>query len=73
MRANKLSVNIKKTNYVVLKSRQKRIHTDLSLSFNDQLIKKEHVVKFLGVYIDENLSWSEHIAYICKKISNQWE
>ena len=69
MKANKLSVNIKKTNYVVFESRQKRINTDLSLSFNDQLLKKEHVVKFLGVYIDENLSWSEHIAYICKKIS----
>ena len=40
MRANKLSVNIKKTNYVVFKSRQKRINTDLSLSFNGQLLKK---------------------------------
>ena len=69
MRANKLSVNIKNTNYVVFKSRQKRINTDMSLSFNNQLLKKERVVKFLGVYIDENLSWSEHIAYICKKIS----
>ena len=58
MRANKLSVNIKKTDYIVFKSKQKRINTDLSLSFNDQLLKKEHVVKFLGVYIDENLSWS---------------
>ena len=32
-------------------------------------LKKEHVVKFLGVYIDENLSWTEHIAHICIKIS----
>jgi hypothetical protein len=66
---NKLSVNIKKTNYVVFKSKQKRINTDLSLSFNGQALKKEHVVKFLGVLIDENLSWTEHITYICKKIS----
>jgi hypothetical protein len=49
MKTNKLSVNIKKTNYVVLKSKQKRINTDLSLSFNGQVLKKEHVVKFLGV------------------------
>jgi hypothetical protein len=69
MKANKLSVNIKKTNYVVFKSKQKRINTDLSLSFNGQVLKKEHVVKFLGVNYDENLSWTEHITYICKKIS----
>jgi hypothetical protein len=69
MKANKLSVNIKKTNYVVFKSKQKRINTDLSLSFNGQALKKAHVVKFLGVFIDENLSWTEHITYICKKIS----
>ena len=56
MKANKLSVNIKKTNYVVFKSKQKIINTHLSLSFNGQALKKEHVVKFLGVLIDENLS-----------------
>ena len=38
MKANKLSVNIKKTNYVVFKSKQKRINTDLSLSFNGQVL-----------------------------------
>jgi hypothetical protein len=41
----------------------------LSLSFNGQALKKEHVVKFLGVLIDENLSCTKHITYICKKIS----
>ena len=38
MKANKLSVNIKKTNYVVFKSKQKRINTDSSLSFNGQVL-----------------------------------
>ena len=69
MKANKLSVNIKKANYVVFKSKQKRINIDLSLSFNGQVLKKEHVLKFLGVNCDENLSKTEHITYICKKIS----
>jgi hypothetical protein len=54
---------------VVFKSKQKRINTDLSRSFNGKVLKKEHVVKFLGVLIDENLSWTEHVTYICKKIS----
>ena len=41
----------------------------MSLSFNGQALKKEHVAKFLGELIDENLSWTKHITYICKKIS----
>ena len=30
---------------------------------------QKRVVKFLGVFIDENLSWKFHINYICKKVS----
>ena len=35
---------------------------------NQILVQKRHV-KFLGVYLDENLSWKIHINYISKKIS----
>ena len=69
MKANKLSVNIKKTNYVVFKSKQKRMGGNLSLSFDGKLLKQDQVVKFLGVFLHENLSWKPHINYICKKIS----
>ena len=42
---------------------------NLSLSFDGNLLKQEQVVKFLGVFLHENLSWKPHINYICKKIS----
>ena len=32
-------------------------------------IKREHVTKFLGVFIDENLSWKQHIEILSSKIS----
>ena len=64
MRSNKLSVNIKKTNYVVFKSAQKKVLSDLPLSFN-----KKNSVKFLGVYIDNSLTWKSHINHVCKKMS----
>ena len=32
-------------------------------------IKGEHVTKFLGIFIDENLSWKQHIAIVSSKIS----
>ena len=31
--------------------------------------KKETEVKFLGIYIDEGLTWNLHLNYICKKVS----
>ena len=32
-------------------------------------IKREHVTKFLGVFIAENLSWKQHIDIVSSKIS----
>ena len=37
--------------------------------YDGVLLKEEEVVKFLGVFIDEHLTWKPHITYICKKIS----
>ena len=69
MRSNKLSVNIKKTNYVVFKSAQKKASSDLPLSFNSQILKEKNAVKFLGAYIDNSLTWKSHINHVCKKMS----
>mgnify|MGYP000480072878 FL=1 len=32
------------------------------------LIQKDHI-KYLGVLIDETISWKHHISFICSKIS----
>ena len=69
MKSNRLSVNIKKTNYVIFKSKQKRVDANLSLYYDNNPLKKEQFTKFLGVYIDENLSWIPHINHVCLKIS----
>ena len=69
MKANKLSVNIEKTNYIVFKSRQKKINDNFALFYDTKLLKQKHDVNFLGVYIDENLNWKPHINHVCNKIS----
>ena len=69
MRSNKLSVNMKKTNYFVFKSAQKKALSDLPLSFNSQILKEKNSVKFLGVYIDNSLTWKSHINHVCKNMS----
>ena len=67
--ANKLSVNISKTNYIIFKPRQKKQIFDLNLKINNKEINRVNEVCFLGVILDENLSWKAHISHIAHKIS----
>ena len=42
----------------------------LSLSYNDIDLQLTIGDKILGVYIDENFQWDNHIKYICKNVSS---
>ena len=52
------------------KPRQKRIlHNDLSIMINDCVIDRVKEVVFLGVILDEHISWKPHISHVARKIS----
>ena len=73
--ANKLSLNIKKSNYVIFRPRQKTVKYQVNLRVFDHHsgtfipLECKNYVKYLGVLIDENLSWKQHIFHIASKIS----
>jgi hypothetical protein len=73
MKTYKLSVNINKTIYVIFSSKQKTTKINLPVLFDDNPLKRVNVVKFLGIYIDENLTWKDHIDHVCTKISKSIE
>ena len=64
---NKLSLNVLKTNYMIFTN--KYVCNNINIVFDQQLIERVHTTKFLGVFIDDKLSWHHHIAYVCKKIN----
>ena len=67
---NKLSLNIKKSNFIIFLSKGKKYNTDnLKININGNEIKQVNFTKFLGIYIDEHLSWAQHIDYLSKKIA----
>ena len=40
-----------------------------TMTFNNMEIKRENSIKFLGVIIDENLTWENHIEVVENKLS----
>ena len=71
-RANKLSLNASKMRYTFFHKLQ--IADDIPLQLpplwiNNILIKREYSLKFLGVILDENLSWKSHIKLLENKIA----
>src|SRR6218665_2539301 len=68
--ANKLSVNLSETNYILFRSHRKVVSmSNLKLEIDDKEIMQVTSSKFLGVYIDQHLTWVEHISHIYKKIA----
>ena len=65
---NKLSLNIKKTHYVIF-SLRKKVKTSLKICIDNNILKRVSKSKFLGVMIDSKMSWNDHIKYIKNKIS----
>ena len=65
--ANKLSLNIEKSNFVIFRPRQKRSEMDITLSINGRYLKTVYYIRYLAVFIDSHLSWKHQIGYIAKK------
>ena len=75
LQANKLSLNVAKTEYMLIGSRQRlaKLPLEPNICIGSDLIKRVRDTKILGVYIDESLTWSKHIEEITKKITIQQE
>ena len=74
--ANKLSLNANKTKYIVIRPKHRRCDLDnMNVLINDTPLNRigqncvDTSVKFLGICIDEHLTWKNHIQQVNCKIS----
>lgn len=67
--ANKLSLNVKKCNFMVFAGRRNYIFDDIRICIQNQQIDKVSSVRFLGVQLDDKLMWKDHIGTVCKKVT----
>ena len=62
--ANKLSLNVKNTKYSCFRKSSKKDNIQLRLpilNINGFTVDRESSINSLGVWIDENLTWRDHI------------
>ena len=66
--SNKLSLNVDKSHLIVF-SKAQHAPTDSIVLLDRKQLTQVHSIKFLGVIIDDKLSWQQHVNYIRGKLS----
>ena len=68
LKINRLSLNVKKTHYIIFATRN-FTRPNLNVQIEGHTVDETYQTKFLGVIIDSNLTWKQHIMYISGKIA----
>ena len=76
-RANKLTLNVSKTKYILFRKSGVSVNLDnVLLKIGDKIIERrgedceDKYFKFVGILLDENLSWVHHLNHIRGKLSS---
>ena len=69
LRANKLSLNESKTKLLIFRPRRKLNITVLNIKLNNFSLTLEKTVLYLGIEIEEALSWNKQTEILAKKLS----
>ena len=72
LKANKLSLNERKTKFTLFHKPRDKDNSPFqlpNLKVNNNEIKRNSSIKFLGVIVDENLTWIDHITLVESKLS----
>ena len=68
LKLNKLSLNAQKTKLMIFHRKQKQVD-EINVQINGTQIERVESFNFLGIMLDENLTWKSHIEMVAKKIS----
>ena len=69
LNANKISLNIKKTELVIFKHMNKKLECPIKIKLSRKRLYPSKSVKYLGLKIDENLDWKVQTHDIATKLN----
>lgn len=68
--SSNLLLNVNKTNFISFKTRQNRSSLIPNIILDNYTVEQLTDTKFLGLIVDSNLSWDDHIRFLSKKLSS---
>lgn len=69
LNANKLFLNVSKTKHIVFRTPNSKPPPDkLKILLNRSVIEKTSSVRFLGLVVNEHLSWKPHMDFLLQKL-----
>ena len=72
MRQNRLSLNVSKTKFMLIGSKQRVARAgNIGISLNGENVETVHNFKYLGMILDQQLHFHEHIEQLVDKVSNR--
>ena len=69
--SNKLTVNIKKTHYIIFHRYKKFTYPLPPIKINQEILAERKTSKFLGIMIQQQLLWHYHINHLQSKIAKK--
>lgn len=70
LNSKNLLLNSNKSNFVSFSTKQARSKLCPTIFVEEEILNQVEETKFLGLIIDENLSWAEHINHVIRKTSS---
>ena len=69
LKANKLTLNLTKTKFMLIGSNRKLVNTSsLSLSIFDCKLDSVNTFKYLAIMLASDFTWSDHVEYVISKV-----
>ena len=67
--ANRLSLNVSKTEFIVFQPRRQKLKERITLKLNNTTLYESFKLKYLGLILDYELNWKAHITELSKKLA----
>ena len=66
---NKLTISMEKTNFVLFHTPNKPLVRNVrEIATENMVISRVDAVKYLGITIDEKLTWNAHVEFVCNSL-----
>ena len=69
LNAHRISLNVKKAELVIFKHQRKKVDSPIKIKLNCKKLYPSQSVKYLGIKLNENFYWRQHIHDIAIKLN----